>query len=458
MAEVPVPPLTFGSIELQRNDQVARLRQSYEDDKKEKRKRQGEVRLKKAKASLDLEANETPVLTELHALQDFEKGDTFSSRVSAAIAAKGMFEKLHVIACREKFDLQNIVFQCACGDKACAKVRILRQSDSSWKVTYLTARRTHSCVSKPLVSKRCTNYNSEDFAGLIASNANKHDGIKPKVAIPLMQRYIYKTLNPKSSFVQRACEFARNIIKPGGEMTDQVANLPIVCAAFRKKGWTVEFETVTSKEMQKKLCEAMKKEHDTSERAKKKDDAKHKVTLFKKSTVPKLEKDVKYVVHISIAPPGLVTLHNASILSITSSDFAHAKGASMSQYGLRVSIETSLGMVNDLMATLSWGNENEDAWKMMNEATKSAIPGFDCESQVDIFDGSKGALNAHHACFDEVKLFADSYHVTENIKDKPSLRDNLDQYISALKAPTGVQLAKKLLAMDSDLKEYLSKR
>ncbi|EGB02623.1 hypothetical protein AURANDRAFT_68710 [Aureococcus anophagefferens] len=383
MAEVPVPPLTFGSIELQRNDQVARLRQSYEDDKKEKRKRQGEVRLKKAKASLDLEANETPVLTELHALQDFEKGDTFSSRVSAAIAAKGMFEKLHVIACREKFDLQNIVFQCACGDKACAKVRILRQ----W-----------------------TNYNSEDFAGLIASNANKHDGIKPKGAIPLMQRYIYKTLNPKSSFGQRACEFARNIIKPGGEMTDQVANLPIGCAAFRKKGWTVEFETVTSKEMQKKLCEAMKKEHDTSERAKKKDDAKHKVTLFKKSTVPKLEKDVKYVVHISIAPPGLVTLHNASILSITSSDFAHAKGASMSQYGLRVSIETSLGMVNDLMATLSWGNENEDAWKMMNEATKSAIPGFDCESQVDIFDGSKGALNAHHACFDEVKLFADSYH------------------------------------------------
>jgi hypothetical protein len=37
-----------------------------------------------------------------------------------------------------------------------------------------------------------------------------------------------------------------------------------------------------------------------------------------------------------------------------------AKEDSMSQYGLRVSIETSLGMVNDLIATLSWGNENED--------------------------------------------------------------------------------------------------
>ena len=50
--------------------------------------------------------------------------------------------------------------------------------------------------------------------------------------------------------------------------------------------------------------------------------------------------------------------------------------------------------------------------------------------------------------FDEVKLFADSYHVTENIKDKPSLRDHLDQYNSAVNAPTGVQLDKKLLGMD----------
>ena len=46
-----------------------------------------------------------------------------------------------------------------------------------------------------------------------------------------------------------------------------------------------------------------------SEGGRKKDDAKHKVTSFKKSAVPKLDNNVKYVVRLSIAPPGLVTLH-----------------------------------------------------------------------------------------------------------------------------------------------------
>ena len=70
--------------------------------------------------------------------------------------------------------------------------------------------------------------------------------------------------------------------------------------------------------------------------------------------------------------------------------------------------------VVDVVHARLCGNEDEQGWTRLNEATNSVLPDYDDEEQTDIMDGDKGgrAANAHSS----VKAFMDYYHRLENVK------------------------------------------
>ena len=77
--------------------------------------------------------------------------------------------------------------------------------------------------------------------------------------------------------------------------------------------------------------------------------------------------------------------------------------------------DANMGVV-DVMHLRLCGNEDEQGWTRLNEATNSVLPDYDDEEQTDIMDGDKGgrAANAHSS----VKAFMDYYHRLENVKKK----------------------------------------
>ena len=75
--------------------------------------------------------------------------------------------------------------------------------------------------------------------------------------------------------------------------------------------------------------------------------------------------------------------------------------------------DSNLGVV-DVMHLRLCGNEDEQGWTRLNEATNSVLPDYDDEEQTDIMDGDKGGRTANAQS--SVKAFMDYYHRLENVK------------------------------------------
>jgi len=157
----------------------------------------------------------------------------------------------------------------------------------------------------------------------------------------------------------------------GGQPEEVLKRLPAMAAAFREMGWHCEIIIEGAETMRKIILEQAEQQH--------KNDQKEKGTkepfdasIFEGTFPP----DKKYVTQVSLAPPWIEAAY-PELAPVSMSDFAHCEQTKDSMFpgcqASRVAQDSNLGVV-DVMHLRLCGNEDEQGWTRLNEATNSVLP------------------------------------------------------------------------------------
>lgn len=305
---------------------------------------------------------------------------------------------------------ERLVMMCSCRTPDCGKLSWYFSSPMPTQCRWI-CKEVHpfKCEgpTSPSRSTGCTAYTVEMLKPLVTGsfNVSKMKFLTAEMCRVLLTAYCPRPLS--SSFIQRL----RNALREDvfGSPYAAVKMLPCVAQALKNKGWVVQLFYLTSTEMSAELLEIAKTDFEKRKKLLAANNALMDNIQFDDSVVPKVENGMKYIVGYLLCPPNASQLHDYCH-RFSVSDFTHCKHRGLKGVlGSRYMLNSNRSLV-DIAHVRLLRNEDETAWRILNQATVLSVPFFDDEQHVDASDADKGAHAAFKRHFPKSGRFLDYFH------------------------------------------------
>lgn len=359
---------------------------------------------------------------------------------------------------------ERLVVMCSCKTSNCGKVMWSFSSPMSTQCRWI-CKEVHPfiCEGPTPVSRTtgCTAYNIDMLKPLIIGsfNVSKMKNLTAEMCRALLTAYCPRPLS--ASFIQRL----RNAVSVNvfGSPYEAVNKLPCVAQALKKKGWVVQLFYLTSSEMSDELLEIAKSDFEKRKKALASNSlmayqngSTSSPLLFGESVIPKVEDGKKYIVGYLLCPPNASHLHDYCH-RFSVSDFTHCKHRSLKGIlGSRYMLNSNRSLV-DIAHVRLLRNEDEKAWRILNQATVLSVPFFDDKQHVDTSDADKGAHAAFRRHFPTSGRFLDYFHRVQALSKSAPRSLVVQHYQKAFNCKSTSELDDCKQLMASNVRTVLEK-